>query len=425
MVGFLVENMAKMGKWGAGIVIALLLGGVLFFTACRTSSQPVEPEPDAEPLVNVPFVYLQEPFPPLNVPEDNPTTPEKVALGRLLFFDSVLSENNDVACATCHQPSLGLSDGRSTSIGTSGIPVTRNAPTLWNVGYVQNLFWDGRIQSLEAQAVFPLTNPDEMGVRDLDALIAELLSYPEYVELFAAAFPDETIGLAQVEKALAAYQRTFISNNSPFDRFVAGEAGALTAAQQRGLDLFRSTKTRCVECHTFPTFSSESFRVIGVESDDLGRAAVFDGGLFGSFKVPTLRNVALTAPYMHNSSMTTLAEVVNFYADGGGRVRGVENMDGLVQPIDLSAEERAVLHDGSRLELRDYLFGDGSRKYAYQWMESNGTLRQRWDNAPHWSEIATKPHHTHLPNQEVPKPSTITNVEDLLGFLRKWFEQQA
>jgi cytochrome c peroxidase len=335
--------MAKMGKWGAGIVVALLLGGVLFFTACQASSQPVEPEPDAEPLTPVPFISLQEPFPSLNVPEDNPTTPEKVALGRLLFFDPVLSQNNDVACATCHQPNLGLSDGRSTSIGTSGIPVPRNAPTLWNVGFVQNLFWDGRIQSLEAQAIFPLTNPDEMGVRDLDVLVAELLSYPEYAELFAAAFPNETIGMTQVEQALAAFQRTFINNNSPFDRFAAGETEALTPAEQRGLDLFRSTKTRCVECHTFPTFSSESFRVIGVESDDLGRAAVFENGLVGSFKVPTLRNVALTAPYMHNGSMATLAEVVDFYADGGGRLRGVENMDGLIQPIDLSAEERADL----------------------------------------------------------------------------------
>lgn len=333
--------MAKIGKWGAGIVIALLLGGMLFFTACRASSQPVEP--DATSLTPVPFIYLQEPFPPLNEPEDNPTTPEKVALGRLLFFDPLLSENNEVACATCHQPNKGLSDGRSTSIGISGIPVPRNAPTLWNVGFVQNLFWDGRIQSLEMQAIFPLTNPDEMGVRDLDGMLAELLSYSEYAELFATAFPDEPVTLVQVEQALAAFQRTFISDDSPFDRFAAGEATALTAAEQRGLDLFRSTKTRCVECHTFPTFSSESFRVIGVESDDPGRAAVFDGGLFGSFKVPTLRNVALTAPYMHNGSLATLAEVVNFYADGGGRVRGVENMDGLIQPIDLSAEERADL----------------------------------------------------------------------------------
>lgn len=246
-------------------------------------------------LVPVPFISLQEPFPPLNEPEDNPTSAEKVVLGRMLFFDPVLSEKNDVACATCHQPDLGLSDGRSTSVGTSGNPVPRNAPTLWNVGYVRHLFWDGRVKTLEAQVVLPLTNPDEMGVRDTEALVAELLAYPEYAALFAAAFPGEPIGLAQVEKALAAYQRTFLSDDSPFDRFAAGESEALTPSEQRGLDLFRSTKTRCVECHMFPTFSSESFRVIGVESDDLGRAAVFDNGLAGSFKVPTLRNVALTA----------------------------------------------------------------------------------------------------------------------------------
>ncbi len=316
----------------------LLLASSIIFAVARLTAPAEETA-----LTPVPFISLQEPFPPLNEPEDNPTTPEKVALGRLLFFDPVLSEKNDVACATCHQPDRGLSDGRSTSIGTSGNPVPRNAPTLWNVGYVGNLFWDGRVQSLEAQALFPLTNPDEMGDADTDALVAELAAYPEYAALFAAAFPGEPMGLAQVEKALAAFQRTLISNDSPFDRYAAGDLDALTPSQRRGLELFRSTKTRCVECHMFPTFSSESFRVIGVASDDVGRAAVFENGLVGSFKTPTLRNVALTAPYMHNGSLATLAEVIDFYADGGGRVRGVENMDLLVQKIELSAQERADL----------------------------------------------------------------------------------
>ena len=330
--------MTNRQKWAIGIVLTLFLIGGVIFSVARWEA-PVE----ESALTPVPYISLQEPFPSLSEPEDNPTSPEKVALGRLLFFDPVLSEKNDVACATCHQPDLGFSDGRSTSIGTSGNPVTRNAPTLWNVGYVRNLFWDGRVQSLEEQALFPLTNPDEMGVQNLDALVAELLTYPEYAALFTEAFPGETIGLAQVEKALAAFQRTLISNNSPFDRFVAGETDALTPSEQRGLELFRSTKTRCVECHTFPTFTSESFRVIGVESDDLGRASVFENGLIGSFKVPTLRNVALTAPYMHNGALATLTDVIDFYADGGGRIRGVENMDLLVQKIDLSAQERIDL----------------------------------------------------------------------------------
>lgn len=332
-------------RWLWRIVFGLVFVLLIAYTVTRLTPREKDSlvENDGKALVPVPFISLQEPFPPLNEPEDNPTMPEKVALGRLLFFDPVLSEKNDVACATCHQPDQGLSDGRSTSIGTSGKPVPRNAPTLWNVGYVRNLFWDGRVQSLEMQALFPLTNPDEMGVRDLDALVAELLSYPEYASLFAAAFPGEAIDFSQVENALAAFQRTFVSNNSPFDKFVAGEIDALTPSAQRGLDLFRSTKARCVECHMFPTFSSESFRVIGVESNDVGRAAVFENGLVGSFKVPTLRNIALTAPYMHNGALATLAAVIDFYADGGGRVRGVENMDLLVQKIDLSAQERTDL----------------------------------------------------------------------------------
>ncbi|MCP4357380.1 MAG: hypothetical protein GY796_05105 [Chloroflexi bacterium] len=260
-------------------------------------------EDTAEPLVNIPYISLEEPFPPLNEPEDNLSTLEKVALGRLLFFDPVLSEKNDIACASCHWPELGLSDGRTTSIGISGNSVPRNAPTLWNVGYVRNLFWDGRVKSLEAQVIFPLTNLDEMGVRDTDVLAAELLTYPEYAALFADAFPSETISVAQIGKALAAYQRTFISDDSPFDRYAAGNLEALTPAQQRGLALFRSTKTHCVDCHTFPTFSSESFCVVGVESDDVGRAAVIENGLIGSFDMVQMRAKKPVVPLQFNKQI--------------------------------------------------------------------------------------------------------------------------
>ncbi len=324
-------------RW-IGIVLGLVLVSGLFFAAISLMMPSAE-----STLIPVPYISVQEPFPPLNEPEDNPTTPEKVALGRLLFFDPILSENDDISCAHCHRPDKGLSDGRATSIGTSGQPVSRNAPTLWNVGYADNLFWDGRIQSLEAQIIFPLTNPDEMGVQNIAEMVAELQAVPEYEALFAAAFPGEPIELAQVEKALAAFQRTLISQSSSFDRYAAGDESALTPAEKRGLDLFRSTKARCVECHTFPTFASESFRVIGVNSSDPGRAGVMENGLEGSFKVPTLRNVALTAPYMHNGSMSTLAEVIEFYSDGGGRVRGVENMDLLIQNLQLSQQEQADL----------------------------------------------------------------------------------
>ena len=288
---------------------------------------------------------LQRAFPPTNDPADNPTTPERVELGRLLFFDPVLSEGNDVACATCHHPDLGFSDGRPTSVAAGGASPARNALTLWNVAYSQSLFWDGRVGTLEEQALVPLTHADEMAVADPATMAAELQAIPAYAALFESAFgiaPAE-ISADHVARALAAFQRSLISDNSPFDRYAAGDFDALTPAQRRGLAIFRSGATRCFECHGAPTFASDTFRVIGVPSDDPGRAAVADDGVFGAFKVPTLRNVALTAPYMHDGSLATLEEVIDFYRDGGGRAHDFDKVDVFVNPFTLSEQERADL----------------------------------------------------------------------------------
>lgn len=322
------------------IIIGVLLVMILVTNCSEQNDAGVAENAGDEVLA---FYRLEEPFPPLVEPAANPTTAEKVALGRRLFFEPALSEANDVACATCHHPDFGFSDGLPRSIGSAGEPVQRNAPALWNVGYVQDLHWDGRIESLESQIIHPLTSALEMDVHNTDEMIAELLSYPEYTALFAAAFPGEAIGMTHVENALAAFERTLISDDSPFDRFVAGDATALTESEQRGLDLFRSERAHCIECHTPPLFTDGSFRVVGVDSEDRGRAAVLFNGVEGSFRVPTLRNVALSAPYMHNGSLATLEDVLDFYADGGGRVRGVETMDVLIQGFELSAQERADL----------------------------------------------------------------------------------
>ncbi len=323
-------------------LLTLLSSVLLLLLVVACQNQQGEEEVSAGDKI-LQFYNLDEPFPPLMEPEANPTTPEKVALGRLLFFDPALSEKNDVACSTCHHPDFGLSDGLPRSVGTAGKPVQRNALALWNVGYVMDLQWDGRIESLESQVNNPLTSALEMDVHNTDDLLAKLLSYPEYAELFAAAFPGETISMTQVENALAAFQRTLISNNSRFDQFVAGDETALTEAEQRGLDMFRSERLQCIVCHTPPLFTDMSFRVVGVEGGDRGRGKVLFNGIDGSFRVPTLRNVALSAPYMHNGSLATLEDVLNFYADGGGRVRGVENMDVLIQGFSLTAQERADL----------------------------------------------------------------------------------
>ena len=284
-------------------------------------------------------------FPATSEPDDNPTTPQKAELGRMLFFDPVLSENDDIACATCHHPDLAFGDGQPTAVGMTGVPLARNAPTLWNAAYVQSLFWDGRTNSLEDQALVPLTHADEMGVGDTADMAADLTAIPEYAALFDAAFGGGAAAITpeNVSRALAAFQRTLISDDAPFDRYAAGEFDALTPQQRRGLALFRSGATRCFECHGAPTFASDTFRVIGVPSEDPGRAGVVDDGMAGAFKVPTLRNIALSAPYMHDGSMATLEDVVAFYEAGGGRAHGAEGVDVFVNPFELNDQERADL----------------------------------------------------------------------------------
>lgn len=331
-----------------GVIIALVL---LAFTTA--ASVPVIKDPPVDmnnhgagsSSVEPAYSGLLREYPPTNEPADNPTTPEKAELGRMLFFDPVLSENDDIACATCHHPDRGFSDGRPTAVGMTGVDLPRNAPTLWNVAYVQSLFWDGRTNSLEDQALVPLTHADEMGVGDPATMAAQLAAIPEYVALFDAAFGGGAAAVTpdNVARALAAFQRTLISNDSPFDRYAAGDFDALTSQQRRGLALFRSGALRCFECHGAPTFASDTFRVVGVESDDPGRAAVADDGVFGAFKVPTLRNIVLSAPYMHDGSMPTLNEVLDFYEAGGGRAHGFEKVDVFVNPFELSEQERADL----------------------------------------------------------------------------------
>lgn len=331
-----------------GVIIALVL---LAFTTAASVPAVKDPPVDmnnhgaGSSSVEPAYSGLLREFPPANEPADNPTTPEKAELGRLLFFDPVLSENDDVACATCHHPDLGFSDGRPVSVGMTGVDLPRNAPTLWNAAYVQSLFWDGRTNSLEDQALVPLTHADEMGVGDPATMAAQLAAIPEYVALFDAAFGGGAAAVTpdNATRALAAFQRTLISDDSPFDRYAAGDFDALTAQQRRGLALFRSGALRCFECHGAPTFASDTFRVVGLPSDDPGRAAVVDDGVFGAFKVPTLRNIALSAPYMHNGSLATLEEVVDFYAAGGGRAGGFEQVDVFVNPFDLTEQERADL----------------------------------------------------------------------------------
>jgi len=285
---------------------------------------------------------LQREFPSMN----GDTSPEKAELGRLLFFDPILSKNQDMSCATCHNPSLGFSDGLQTANGLDGSPLVRNSMSLWNAGYETTLFWDGRAKTLEEQMSVPLHGENEMAGSD-EEMVNRLQEIPEYVKLFETAYGPDSVSVENVQSAIAAFERTLISNNSPFDKYAAGQFDALTAQQRRGLNLFRSAATRCFECHAAPTFSNDNFFVTGVpdltgQAHDAGRATIATDGKNGAFKSPTLRNVALTAPYMHNGAFQTLEEVIDFYSKGGGRDAGFE-VDRQIVPFELSPQEKEDL----------------------------------------------------------------------------------
>jgi len=251
-------------------------------------------------------------------------TPEQIDLGRYLFFDPVLSANGTLACASCHVPSKGFSDHRVHSIGIEGREVRRNAPSLWNVGFLKRFFWDGRAHSLEEQVQGPLYNALEMGNRP-EALVKALNAIPAYRALFAQAFPaGGSVVSAQVYGALAAFESTLISLNSRYDFYAQGVSDALTPHEIEGLNVFRSFVARCAECHTPPLFTNQQIAVIGMPESaghafDPGAGANPETpGLRGGFKVPSLRNAALTAPYGHSGQFATLRETVAFYTGGRG-----------------------------------------------------------------------------------------------------------
>lgn len=270
---------------------------------------------------------LRAPLPPLH----DGFTPAQADLGRYLFFDPILSGDKRLSCAGCHHPDLGYADARPTAIGHGGVgvgpersagsPLRRGAPTLWNVGFLNRLFWDGRATSLEAQAEGPLFSTDEMA--NTPAQLVEALSEnPVYRRLFADAFARAAaapISVREVASALAAFEATLISVNSRYDRYAHGDETALDERELCGYNVFRSFVARCSQCHVPPLFASDELAVTGAPpvegaAYDLGAGtAGHNDGLQGAFKVPTLRNIALTAPYFQAGQFATLEEVVAFY----------------------------------------------------------------------------------------------------------------
>ena len=306
-------------------------------------------------------------FPRPQVPADNPMSAAKVELGRRLFHDTRLSSTGRYACASCHRPELAFTDGRSRALGATGEAVKHGAMSLANVAYNPAFTWsDSRVQTLEAQMRQPLFNehPVEMGVSgDGQAAARTLSGEAAYRELFAAAFPGETepLSMDHIIKAIAAFERTLISGRSPFDRYVFDDdPAALSDSAKRGMTLFYS-RGGCVQCHSGLNFSGPmiyeghgaqpaSFANTGLyDVDGRGSYPANDRGLMdathraadmGKFRVPSLRNVALTAPYMHDGSLATLQEVIDHYARGGRMTR---RQDRRIRPFLLSQPERADL----------------------------------------------------------------------------------
>ncbi|HUQ94101.1 MAG TPA: cytochrome c peroxidase [Bryobacteraceae bacterium] len=255
----------------------------------------------------------------LPVPEENPLTTESIELGRRLFFDRRLSRDSSISCSSCHVPERAFSDGRPVAVGVFNRKGRRNSPALINRGYGRLFFWDGRVATLEEQVLKPIQDPNEMD-----------MTLPE-----AAA----RVGLApeEISRALASFVRSILSGDSPFDRFINGDRAALSADQQTGLAIFRG-KGNCIACHVGPNFTDERLHNTGVAWLE-GKLSDLGGGK-GDFKTPTLREIARTAPYMHDGSVATLEEVVEYYNRGGNRNLA---LDPELRPLGLSHTEKQDL----------------------------------------------------------------------------------
>lgn len=254
-------------------------------------------------------------------------SPQQIDLGRYLFFDPVLSGDGSVSCASCHDPNLGFSDGKGLGTGIHNSKMKRSSPTLWNVAYLKKLFWDARSTSLEDQMQGPLYSDIEMGTTE-EQLLFTLNNIDNYRRLFADAFPKrqiiDSINLGEIYTSIAAFESSLISLNSKYDQYAHGYHDALNQREIEGLNIFRSFVARCAECHTPPLFTNQQIAVIG--TPELEGAALDSGAEItfndktrrGGFKVPTLRNIAKTAPYMHSGKFETLRETVEFYTKGRG-----------------------------------------------------------------------------------------------------------
>jgi cytochrome c peroxidase len=306
---------------------------ILALVAAACSNGVDTPQP---PLVNIP-----PDFPQLPVPKENQLTAERIALGKKLFYDKQLSRTREVACGSCHLQENAFADPRELSIGVDGKKGTRNAPSLANMAYNTSFFWDGGVPTLEQQAIAPILNPLEMDMT-MGEVVGRIAADPEYVAMFGSAY-DTLPSPGTVTRAIASFVRTLVSGGSRYDRFNRGDSSALNASERNGMALFFGEKGDCFHCHTGFNFTNNTFRNDGFAGtlSDSGRARITGKEAdMGKFKVPTLRNIALTAPYMHDGSLATLDQVLDHYITLD---HAHPNLDPLMHPLNLSAQERADL----------------------------------------------------------------------------------
>jgi cytochrome c peroxidase len=311
-----------------------------FLFACSGEKEQSAESKTESATVEAEDTSFYEPLPEGIYPQDNPWSQEKEDLGKLLYFDPRLSGDNTISCATCHHPDKGWSDGHPRTIGFGGKELGRHSPTVINSGYFEVQMWDGRAPTLEAQAKGPIQSTVEMNQK-ADELIEELGAIPEYREMFSKVFGDSGITLDNIANAIATFERSVVSKNSAYDKYMEGDKNAMSPAAVNGMKLFFG-KGKCSICHNGPALTDSGFHNIGVKqhgplTEDLGRYNIskdeFDKG---AFKTPGLRSISQSPPYMHDGSEATLKDVIDFYNRGGDVA---ENRTSLITPLELSDQE--------------------------------------------------------------------------------------
>lgn len=326
------------------LLTALSLPTIIYNTA------EVDEKNQVEQFLEHPQKELKIPFglPPIPWPKDNPYTSEKAELGRLLYFDTRLSSNGTISCASCHAPSETFADRRTVSIGINGQPGSRHSPTVINSAYQPNLFWDGRAKTLEEQSMGPIANPKEMTIEQ-SAHEAHLQceqrvrSIRGYRVLFKKVYGNDDCTIQDIANAIATFERTILSGNSRYDRYIAGDKEAMSPEQIHGYQVF--LEKRCIDCHHGVNFSNGDFANLGVGMDktqpDLGRYEITKKESdWGAFKVPILREVANKSPYMHDGSLATLEDVIEYYDKGGIPNK---NLHTLLVPLKMTEKEKIDL----------------------------------------------------------------------------------